>query len=118
MLRAYRLVYDFSNFGPPQLWEWQQPYIDHLVLNARTFNRSMVGWYFEDWDALERDNTRIWQTYYEPRSLSQLYTGWQEMLAEHRQVIVQVQEMAEETGWRGPESPVRLEWERRGGSVV
>jgi hypothetical protein len=37
MLRAYRLVYDFSNFGPPQLWEWQQPYIDHLVLNATTF---------------------------------------------------------------------------------
>ena len=59
MLQAYRLVYDFSNFGSPQLWEWQQPYIDHLVLNARTFGRRVVGWYFEDWDALDQDNTRI-----------------------------------------------------------
>ncbi len=50
--------------------------------------------------------------------LSQLYTGWQEMLAEHRQVIVQVQEIAEETGWQGADKKVRLEWERRGGSVV
>ena len=43
MLRAYRLVYDFSNFGPPQLWEWEQPYIDHLILNARTFGRRLVA---------------------------------------------------------------------------
>ncbi len=34
--------------------------------------------------------------------LSELYTGWQEMLAEHRQIIVEVQEIAAETGWRGP----------------
>jgi hypothetical protein len=48
--------------------------------------------------ALAQDNTRIWQTYYEPKPLSQLYSGWQEMLAEHRQIVVQVQEIAEETG--------------------
>ncbi len=47
-------------------------------------------------------NTRIWQTYYEPKPLSELYTGWQEMLAEHRQIIVEVQEIAEETGWCRP----------------
>ena len=29
------------------------------------------------------------------------YSGWQEMLAEHRQIVVEVQEIAEETGWRG-----------------
>ncbi len=111
MLQAYRLVYDFSNFGPPQLWEWQQPYIDHLVLNARTFNRRVVGWYFEDWNTLDQDNTRIWQTYYEPRALSELYSGWQKMLAKHRQIIVQVQDIAEETGWHGPETPEeRLHW--------
>ncbi len=44
---------------------------------------------------------------YEPKPLSELYTGWQEMLAEHRQLVVEVQEIAEETGWRGPEEQVR-----------
>jgi hypothetical protein len=63
------------------------------------------------------DNTRIWQTYYEPKPLSQLYTGWQEMLHEHRQIIVQVQEVAQETGWRGPEVEVRVQWDRGGESV-
>ncbi len=101
MIHAYRLVYPFSEYGPPQLWEWQQPYIDHLVLNAKTFNRRVVGWWFEDRDALDQDNTRIWQTYYEPKPLSELYAGWQEMLAEHRQSIVEVLEIAEETGCRG-----------------
>ncbi len=38
---------------------------------------------------------------YEPKPISELYTGWQEMLAEHRQIVVEVQEIAEETGWRG-----------------
>jgi hypothetical protein len=118
MLRAYRLVYEFSSFGPPQLWEWQQRYINHLVLNARTFNRRVVGWWFDNWDALDEDNTRLWLTYYEPKALSELYTGWQEMLAEHRQVVAEVLEIAEETGWRGPEGPVRVEWERRGRSVL
>ncbi len=51
---------------------------------------------------LDQDNTRIWQTYYEPKPLSALYSGWREMLAEHRQVVVEVQEIAAETGWRGP----------------
>ncbi len=95
MLRAYRLVYDFSNFGPPQLWEWQQPYIDHLVLNARTFNRRVVSWYFEDWNTLEQDNTRIWQTYYEPKPLSELNSGRQERPAEHQQVVAEEWELVQ-----------------------
>ncbi len=51
---------------------------------------------------LAADNIRIWQTYYEPKPLNELYAGWQEMLAWHRQLIVEVQEIADETGWRGP----------------
>ena len=47
---------------------------------------------------MDQDNTRIWQTYYEPKPLSELYSGWQEMLAKHRQVVVEVQEIADETG--------------------
>ncbi len=47
-----------------------------------------------------------------------LYSGWQEMLAEHRQTVVEVQEIAEETGWRGPERHVNLQWDWRGGIVV
>jgi hypothetical protein len=90
MLRAYRLTYDFSNFGPPQLWEWQQPYIDHLVLNGRTFNRRVVGWWFEDWDALDEDNTRIWQTYYEPKPTHDHISSRQVSMAEHRQVAAVV----------------------------
>ncbi len=82
MIHAYRLTYPFSEYGPPQLWEWQQPYIDALVLHAKTFNRRVVSWWFEDWDALDQDNTRIWQTCYAPKPLSELYSGWQEMLAE------------------------------------
>ena len=96
MIHAYRLTYPFSEYGPPQLWEWEQPYIDDLVLNARTFNQRVVQRYFDDWDALNDDNTRIWQTYYVSKPLSELYTGWQEMLEEHRQLVVEVQEIAEE----------------------
>ena len=59
MLHAYRLVYPFSQNAPPQLWEYAQPYIDNLLWNARTFDRRVVQWYFEDWAAFDRDNTRI-----------------------------------------------------------
>ena len=52
MLHAYRLVYPFSKHAPAQLWEYEQPYIADLILNARTFDRGVVQWYFEDWHAL------------------------------------------------------------------
>ena len=52
--------------------------------------------------------------YDELKPLSELYTGWQEMLAGHRQLIVEVQKIAGETGWRGPEEHVNLQSERRG----
>jgi len=34
MLRAYRLVYPISQHAPPQLWEYEQPYIDNLLLRG------------------------------------------------------------------------------------
>ena len=52
MNHAYRLVYPLSQHAPPQLWEYEQPYIDNLLLNARTFARFVVQWYFEDWAAI------------------------------------------------------------------
>ena len=102
MLRAYRLVYPFSPHAPQQLWEWQQPHVDHLVRNARTFGRRVVGWWFVDWHALGQENRRIWETSYHPKSAYDHMADWQALLAEHRQVIVEVQAIAEETGWRGP----------------
>ena len=102
MLRAYLLVYPARPHAPQQLWEWQQPHVDHLVLNARTFSRRVVGWWFADWQALDQDNTRIWETYYRPKPAFDHLADWQAWLPEHRQVIVEVQAIAAETGWRGP----------------
>ena len=59
MIHAYRLVYHLSEHAPPQIWEFEQPYIDNLLRNARTFDRFVTQWYFKDWTALDRDNTRI-----------------------------------------------------------
>ena len=74
--------------------------------------------FFLNEDALNWDNTRIWQTHYQLRPAYDHIASWQEFLAQHRQVVVEVLEIAAETGWRGPEVPVSLEWERHGGSVV
>lgn len=41
-----------------------------------------------------------------------LYLAW------YRQLVVEVLQVADETGWQGPESPVRLEWKRCGGGRV
>src|SRR5262249_16616208 len=80
MIRAYRLVYPISEHAPPQLWEYEQPFIDHLLRNARTFDRFVAQWYFDDWAALDRDNTRIWNTYYRPKPLFDHLPTWQDWL--------------------------------------
>ncbi len=80
--------------------------------------RRIVGWWFEDRDALDQENTRIWHTHYKPIPAHDHIANWQELLAEHRQIVVEVLEIAEEMWWRGPEIPARLEWKRRGGRVV
>jgi hypothetical protein len=32
MFHAYRLVYPISEHAPPELWEYEQPYIDNLLV--------------------------------------------------------------------------------------
>jgi hypothetical protein len=96
MIHAYRLVYPLSEHDLPQLWEWEQPYIHNLILNARTFGRFVVQWYFADWASFDQDNTRIWNTYYRPKPLFAHLATWQEWLPEYRQLIVEVQDIYEE----------------------
>src|SRR5215475_9752786 len=96
MIHAYRLVYPISQHAPPQLWEFEQPYIDNLIRNARTFDRLVAQWYFTDWAALDRDNTRIWNTYYRPKPLFDHLPTWQDWLPEYRQLIIEVQDMVNE----------------------
>src|SRR5712691_1389602 len=38
MIHAYRLVYPFNQPAPPPLWEFEEPYIHHLMLNAPDFS--------------------------------------------------------------------------------
>ena len=108
MLHAYRLVYAISEHAPPQLWEYEQPYIHHLLRNARTFDRFVAQWYFENWEALDCDNTRIWNTYYRPKPLFDHLPTWQDWLPEYRRLIIEVQEMVDEHTaqgtWRRPGS--------------
>jgi hypothetical protein len=59
------------------------------------------GTYFDDWAALDRDNTRIWNTYYRPKPLDDSWETWQEWLPEYRQLIMDVQEIYEEHTARG-----------------
>ena len=68
--------------------------------------RFVVQCYFEDWAAFDRDNTRIWNTYYRPKPLFDHLPTWQEWLPEYRQLIIEVQDMvAEHTAqgtWKRP----------------
>jgi hypothetical protein len=68
-------------------WEYEQPYVDHLLLNARTFDRRIAQLDFEHWHALDRDNTHIWDTYYQPKPLYHSWKTWQEWLPAYRQLI-------------------------------
>ncbi len=118
MLRAYRLIYTNNPDGPPQIWEWEQPHIDNLSRSARTFGHHMKQRFFLNREALNWGNTRIWNMYYKPKPAHDHISSWQELLAEHRQIVAEVLEIGRETVWRGPEVPVRLEWERLAGSVL
>ncbi len=88
-----------------------KPHIDNLSRSARTFGHKMKQRFFQNRNALNWENTRIWQTHYEPKPAHDHISSWLELLAEHRQVVAEVLEIAEETGWHGPEAPVRLDWE-------
>jgi hypothetical protein len=105
-LHAYRLVYCDSPYAPEMLWEWEEPYIHMLIENARTFGREVVQCYFLTWEALAQENQRIWETYYLPRPLYQPWDTWRTWLDEYREIVRDVQHMAEEhdgrmrTAWR------------------
>lgn len=106
MLRAYRLVYHQSPDAPPRLWEWQQPYIDHLIENARSFRTThVVQRYFQDWEALARENARVWEAHYRPDPLYEHQEGWKTCLAEYRQILQDVQAICEaHPDWHPPMS--------------
>ena len=104
MLHAYRLVYPFSPHAPPQLWEWQQPSIHHLVVNARTFGRQVVQRYFRDWEELAQENSWLWDTHYRPLPMYDHIETWETWLADYRALVVEVQAIADAQGWRGPAS--------------
>ncbi|MBM3224656.1 MAG: hypothetical protein FJZ47_12745 [Candidatus Tectomicrobia bacterium] len=93
MLRASRLVYPGRPSGPPPLWEWQQPFIDRLWWNAQTFGRWVDQRDFETWEALARENTRLWDTAYAPRVLYEPWPTWLAWLAEYRALLGTMQEV-------------------------
>ena len=70
LVHAYRLVHPPNPSAPDQLWEWQQPWIDHLLWHARTFGRRVEQRYFVTWDARDFENTRLWET------ISARRSGW------------------------------------------
>jgi len=66
LLHAYRLLYRESLDAPDSLWEWHQPWIDHLLWHARTFRQQVVHRYFATWQFLDQANTRLWERTYAP----------------------------------------------------
>jgi hypothetical protein len=76
----------------------EQPFIEHLLWNAATFGRRVVQWWFADDDALARENTRIWERYYRPMAMYDPWPAWEAWMPEYRRLIVEVQEIAGETG--------------------
>jgi hypothetical protein len=96
MLHAYRLIYPDSPHAPPRLWECAQPYIAHLLHNARTFGRRVVQRYFRDRDAYTQENARTWRHYYLSKPLYQHLASWEVWLVEYRILIVDVQAIYEE----------------------
>ena len=99
-IHAYRLVYADSPHAPEMLWEWEEPYIQMLIENARTFHRKVVQRYFFTWDDLAQENQRIWETQYLPRPLYQLSETWRAWLDEYRDIVREVQDMLGEHSGR------------------
>src|SRR3989454_3474346 len=99
-IHAYRLVYPDSPHAPEMLWEWEEPYIQLLIDNARTFQRTVVQRYFPTWDDLEQENRCIWETYYLPCPLYQLSETWRAWLDEYREIVRDVQDMMKEHSGR------------------
>ena len=95
-IHTYQLVYPDSPHAPPLLWEWDEPYIQMLIENARIFQREVVQRCFPTWNDLAQENQRIWETYYLPRPLYQLSETWCAWLNEYREIVCDVQDMLKE----------------------
>ncbi len=93
MVQAYRLVYPPHPSALPQLWEWQQPWIDHLFWNAATFGRQVELRGFRTWEALACANTRLWEHAYRPCAAYALWPTWLAWLEEYRGLLVTTQEV-------------------------
>jgi hypothetical protein len=76
MLHAHRLVYLLTPGPPDLIWEWQQPYIVHLLWNTRTFGCQVQQRSFVTWEALDHENTCIWETDYVPRLQYEAWPTW------------------------------------------
>jgi len=104
-IHAYRLAYSDSPYDSELLWEWERPYIDQLLWNAKTFGRQVAQRYFIDWDALAAENRRIWEAYYlwpayEP------WNTWQGWMSEYRTLVATAQEVYEtQYGKQGEDRP-------------
>lgn len=90
-IHAYRLVYPDS---PELLWEWEEPYIQCLLWNAKTFGRTVAHCTFLHWNALAEANQRIWETYYLWPAYAPWNT-WQGWMTEYRTLVATTQEMYE-----------------------
>jgi hypothetical protein len=110
MLRAYRLIITGNPYAPENLWEWEQPYIDNLSRSARMFGHLMKQRFFLNEKALNWENLRIRHTHYKSKPVLSNVPNWQAYLTWYRQLVVEVLEVADETGWQGPETPVMPSW--------
>jgi hypothetical protein len=63
MLRASRLVSPDHPQALPQLWDWQQPSLHNILLNAQTLGRRGAPRYFRDWSARSRANAGMYETH-------------------------------------------------------
>ena len=105
VLHAYRLVYPLSQHGSPQLWEYEQPYIDNLLLNAgRLIDLSHMV--FRRLDSTRPRQYPYRDTYYRPKPLFDHMPTWQDWFPEYRQLIIEVQDMVKEHTSQGT-------WSRR-----
>ena len=86
---------------PDSLWEWHQPWIDHLLWHARTFGRQVVHRSFATWHLLDQANARRWEATYA------LWPTWHAWLVDYRELLVITREVYEgHDGQRG--TPWRL----------
>jgi hypothetical protein len=101
-IHAYRLVYPDNPHAPAMLWEWEKKQRARLLWNATTFQRELAHQYFSTWEALAEANQRIWENDYLPRPAYEPWDTWQAWLDTYREIVRDVQEIAEEHDGRRP----------------